>query len=184
MTGASVAQMRARLRDIIEARSVRHGTFTLASGATSTTYYNLKETVLDPEASLLIADLVLDAIKDAPPRYIGGLEMGAVPMAACVGLRGEQTGVGVRPFYVRKAAKEHGTRSRIEIDLEAGATAVILEDVTTTGGSALQAAAAVRAAGCDVDTVITVLDRQEGAAERLEAEGLRLVPLLTAADFA
>ena len=89
----------------------------------------------------------------------------------------------VRPFYIRKQAKDHGTRCRIDVDLVPGARAAVREDVTTTGGSALEAAEAVREAGLQVDTVLTVLDRREGAADRLGAAGLRLVPLLTAADF-
>ena len=179
----SVATMRARLRDIVKAHSLEHGMFTLASGATSNFYFNLKKTTLDPEASLLIADLILEALAENPPAFIGGLEMGAVPIASCVGMRSVQIGTIVRPFYVRKAAKDHGARRRIDIDLTPGARAVILEDTTTTGASALQAAEAVRAAGCVADTVVTLVDRQEGAEQRLNAAGLRLVSLFTTADF-
>jgi orotate phosphoribosyltransferase len=175
--------MRARLRDIVARRSLKTGTFELVSGATSSFYFNLKETTLDPEGALLIADLILAELGEDPPLYIGGLEMGAVPIAACVGMRSAEGDRQVRPFYIRKQAKDHGTRCRIDVDLVPGARAAVLEDVTTTGGSALEAAEAVREAGLQVDTVLTVLDRREGAADRLGAAGLRLVPLLTAADF-
>ena len=175
--------MRARLRDIVAERSLKTGTFELASGGTSSFYFNLKETTLDPEGALLIADLILAELGEDPPAYVGGMEMGAVPIAACVGMRSAQRDRQIRPFYIRKRAKDHGTRRRIDVDLAPGARAVVLEDVTTTGGSALEAAEAVREAGLKVDTVLTVLDRREGAHDRLRAAGLRLVPLLTAAEF-
>ena len=179
----SLEALRGRLREIVELRSLLQGNFTLASGAASSFYFNLKETILDPEASILISDLILNALASDLPDCIGGMEMGAVPIAACVGLRSAQMGMPVRPFYVRKSAKGHGTRRRIDVTLPAGGRAVIVEDVTTTGSSAMEAAAAARDAGCTVDTVVTILDRQEGACELLQSVGLGLVPLLSRADF-
>ena len=183
MTRPSAGGRRARLREVVAARSLRRGRFTLASGAESTVYFNMKETLFDPEASLLVADLLLAELAVRPADYIGGLELGAVPIAACVGLRSAQMGRLVRPFYVRKAAKNHGLGGWIDVALTPGARAAIVEDVTTTGGSVLRAAAAARAAGCRVDTALTIVDREEGASARLSADGIVLTALLTASDF-
>lgn len=182
MTGTEAA--RARLRALVERKSLKKGgPFTLASGATSNYYFNLKETVLDPEGSLLIADLILGSLEGTKVDCIGGLEMGAVPLAACAALRSGQIGRPLMAFYVRKEAKRHGAKKRIDVELPAGGRAVILEDVTTTGGSALQAIEAVRELGLTADVVVTVLDRGEGAVESLKAKGITLIPLLRAADF-
>jgi len=179
---------RERLIAIIKARSFQSGKeVTLASGRTSTYYFNMKPTMLDAEGAHLIAMLILGAIKDIGAELIGGLEMGAVPIASAVAAVSHGTGRPINAFFVRKQAKEHGTKSLIE-GLPGGETlkgkkVVIVEDVTTTGGSAIKAAEAVRAEGAEVVGVVTVVDRQEGAAEAFAAAGLTLTPILTLADF-
>ncbi len=181
---ASPREMRERLRAIVTARSLSVGEeVRLASGAASRFYFNMKETMFDPEGASLIADLVLDALAGDAPDYVGGLEMGAVPIVACVSQRSFQIGRPVPGFFVRKEVKDHGTKRRIEGRLEAGRRAVILEDVTTTGGSALQAVEAARGAGVSVEKIVTIVDRLEGAAARLATHDLTLVALLTARDF-
>jgi orotate phosphoribosyltransferase len=113
--------------------------------------------------------------------------MGAVPIATAVAAVSHAKATPVAAFFVRKQAKEHGTQSLIEglakQDTIAGKRVVIVEDVTTTGGSALKAVAAVQAAGAVVVRVATVVDRQEGAAEAFAASGMPFTALLTAADF-
>lgn len=181
-------EARARLIAVVRAKSFGTGaTITLASGRSSNFYFNMKPTMLDPEGAALIAALMLDALGDSGAEFVGGLELGAVPLVACIAQASHLAGRPIPAFFVRKQAKEHGTRQRIEglapgVSLD-GRAAVVVEDVTTTGGSALQAAEVVRAAGGRVDTVLTIVDRQEGAAEALSRAGLGLRALLTAHDF-
>ena len=161
----------------------------LASGQTSSTYFNMKPTMLDARGALLIALLILDRIenKQLQVSMVGGLEMGAVPLASAVAAVSAAKGEPVSAFFVRKQAKDHGTASLIEglaqdESLE-GRRVVILEDVTTTGGSALKAVEQVRSEGGEVAAVITVLDRQEGAGEAFKKAGLAFEALLTKSDI-
>ncbi len=179
---------RDRLVEIIKTRSFQSGKeVTLASGRTSTYYFNMKPTMLDAEGAHLIATLILDSIDGLDADLIGGLEMGAVPIASAVAAVSQTCGKPIGAFFVRKQAKGHGTRSLVEglANGESlnGKKVVIVEDVTTTGGSAIKAAEAVRAEGADVVRVVTVVDRQEGAADAFTAAGLTLTPILTLADF-
>ncbi|HEX9646291.1 MAG TPA: orotate phosphoribosyltransferase [Alphaproteobacteria bacterium] len=175
---------RARLADIVRARSLITGrAVTLTSGATSGFYFDMKQTTFDAEGATLIGDLILGALAGTEVDYVAGLEMGALPVVMAVVMQSQARGRPVAGFCVRKEAKGHGTKRLIERDFAAGAKVVVVDDVTTTGGSVLKAAAAVRAAGGVVDTVVTVVDRLEGAAANLAAEGLTLIPLLTARDF-
>ena len=173
-----------RLRAIVEARSLFKGEqFQLTSGTLTRFYFDMKGTVFNPEGASLIADLILEALAADEVDSIGGLEMGAVPIAACVSQRSFQLGRPVCAFFVRKHAKQHGTMRHVEGVLEPGMRVVVVEDVTTTGGSALKAVEAVRAFGCPVDRVITLVDRREGAAESFAAHAIELTALLTANDF-
>ncbi len=181
-------KMRARLVDIIRERSFRDGVeITLASGRKSDFYVNMKPTMMHPEGAYLIASLFLDKISGDDVDLIGGLEMGAVPLAAAVAAVGQAQGRPVQGFFVRKKAKDHGTQSLVEGLAEGedlvGRRIVVLEDVTTTGGSALQAAEALKADGANVVCVITVVDRQEGAVETFGAAGMPFRALLTAQDL-
>ena len=179
---------RARLIEIIRKRSYGTGVvIKLASGRTSDFYFNMKPTMLDPEGAYLIGKLVSEAIAPREADMVGGLEMGAVPIAAAVAAVSFSKGHPLPAFFVRKQAKEHGTQSLVEGlpkgDTLKGRSVVILEDVTTTGGSAMKAIEAVRADGAIVERVITVVDRLEGAAETFKAAGIAFDPILTAADF-
>jgi orotate phosphoribosyltransferase len=178
-----VTDQRQKLRNLVDARSLKRGDFTLASGVKSTFYFNIKETLFDAEGANLIADLILDEIADDGAEFVGGLEMGAVPIAACVAMRSAQIGRPLRGFYIRKQAKDHGFRKRIDVDLAPGANVVVVEDVTTSGASVLQAIEVIRAEGCVVTKAVTILDRDGGAAKLLADVGVELVPLLRSADF-
>ncbi len=183
-SAASPEDARARLRDIIDTRSLlRDGPYKLASGAVSDHFLDIKRTMADPEGLNLIADLILDAIEGEKVDCVGGLELGAVPIAAVVSARAWQRGRRLPMFVVRKAIKDHGTQRPVEGELKPGMVALVLEDVTTKGGSAMQAVEAVRAAGVEVAGVFSVVDRQEGAAARFSAEGIQLRSLFTWADF-
>jgi len=181
----SDAEAKARLKDIIATRCMKRGTFKLASGATSTWYFDMKPAVMDPEGSHLMAQLMLDALASEPMDSVGGLAMGAIPIATAISTVSYSHGARRIPaFFVRKEPKTRGTEQLVEGLAKSGTTVVVVEDVTTTGGSAMKAVAALREMGCTVNVIATVLDRQEGAEENLAKEGIRLVPLFRRDDFA
>ncbi len=179
---------RQRLFDIIKARSYFTGEpITLTSGRISDYYFNTKPTMMDSEGSALIASLILDAIKDDDVDLVGGLEMGAVPLAASIASVSHMQGRPVSSFFVRKQAKGHGTNSLVEgltkDDSMAGKKVVIVEDVTTTGGSAIKAAQTLKEEGATICQVITVIDRQEGAASAFANAGLSFTALFGGSEF-
>ncbi|MEW6766429.1 MAG: orotate phosphoribosyltransferase [Pseudomonadota bacterium] len=183
----SVSASRARLAKIIATRSFGRGEITLASGRKSDFYFNLKPTMLDPEGAALLAELSLDALKDDKIDYIGGLEMGAVPIAGSIAQLSWIKGHPIAAFFVRKKPKEHGARLAVE-GLAKGETltgkrVVIVEDVTTTGGSAVKAVEAVKDAGGEVVMVFTMVDREEGATENFKQAGVAFRSLYKAAEF-
>lgn len=182
------ADARQRLMAIIRARSFQSGgQYKLASGRISDMYFNMKPTMLDPEAAYLTASLMIDALADEPTDYVGGLEMGAVPLVTSIAAVSFLRGVPRCALFVRKAAKEHGTQSLIEGlakgETVAGKHVAVIEDVTTTGGSSLKAVAVLREAGATVRTVLTLLDREEGAGPAFAVADVRLLSLLKAGDF-
>jgi orotate phosphoribosyltransferase len=187
---SALESRRQRLIEIVRARSLLRGTqVKLTSGATSTFYFNLKPAVFDPEGAALIAALMLAQVQRDGARLVGGLEMGAVPIVACIVQLSflDRDARNLQGFFVRKAAKEHGTRKLLEGMAEgaalAGERAVIVEDVTTTGTSVLAAVAAAREAGLEVRTVVTIVDRLQGAQANFSRHGLELVALTTARDY-
>jgi len=179
---------RTRLIEIVRQRSFSSGGETkLVSGRSTSFYFDMKPSMLHPEGAHLMATLILEALEGARVDLIGGLEMGAVPLATAVALASHGRGRPIGAFFVRKQAKEHGARKLVEGlapgETLAGKRVAILEDVTTTGGSSMQAIAAVRAEGAIVERVIVVVDRLEGAAETFKAAGIPFTAILTAADF-
>ena len=185
---ANIAADRTRLIEIVTRRSFSVGTETkLVSGRSSTFYFNMKPSMLDPEGGHLIANLILHALRGSDVEYVGGLEMGAVPLAVAVAVASQIKGWPLRAFFVRKQAKEHGARQLIE-GLAPGETlrgkrVVVLEDVTTTGGSAMKAIEALKEEGASIERVITLVDRLEGAADAFKAAGMPFEAILTARDF-
>jgi orotate phosphoribosyltransferase len=183
----SVHDSRARLADIIFKRSFGRGEITLASGRKSDFYFNLKPTMLDPEGAALLAELTLDALSAEKIDYVGGLEMGAVPIAGAIAQLSFLKGTPIAAIFVRKKPKEHGARLSVEGlakgETLAGKRVVVVEDVTTTGGSALKAVEAVRDAGGEVALVFTMVDREEGAAETFKDAKLPFRSLFRASEF-
>jgi len=176
------------LREIIKHRSFSHGgQVTLSSGRSSTFYFNMKPTMVDPQGALLIANLCLQVCDAGEFEFVGGLEMGAVPIVCSIAPISAQRGKPQNVFFVRKEAKGHGTQNRIDsiFDVEAlkGARVLVVEDVTTSGGSALQAVDTIRELGGVVDTVLTLVDRLEGAQDAFAQTGLNLMSIYTADDF-
>lgn len=179
---------RDRLIALIKERSFQSGQdIQLASGRSSSFYFNMKPTMLHPEGAHLIGKLIVDALGDASVDYAGGLEMGAVPIAAAVAAVSHAQDRPINAFFVRKQAKEHGTRSLVEGlangETLKGKNVVVLEDVTTTGGSALKAADNLKSEGANIVRVLTVVDRQEGAGAAFADAGYDFRPLLTIEDF-
>jgi orotate phosphoribosyltransferase len=183
----SKSASRARLFDIIRDRSFGYGEIKLASGRTSHFYFNLKPTMCDPEGAALLAELTYDALKDDSLDYVGGLEMGAVPLAGAIAQLSWLKNHPIAAFFVRKKPKEHGARLAVEglakDETLQGKRIVILEDVTTTGSSAIKALDAVREAGGEVALVFTMIDRDEGAAENFAAAGVPFRALYKASEF-
>lgn len=178
---------RARLADIIFARSFGRAKVVLASGRESDFYFDMKPTMLDPEGASLIAGALFDVLEGSGADYVGGLEMGAVPITGGVCQISFERGRPFRGFFVRKQAKGHGAKKLVE-GLTRGETlanqkVVILEDVTTTGESAWKAIEAIRETGADVIMVITLVDREEGAADFFSGKGMKFQPLFRASEF-
>ncbi len=184
---APAADLRARLFEIIRKRSFGFGDITLASGRKSNFYFNLKPTMLDAEGAALLAELTLDALSGERIDYVGGLEMGAVPLAGAIAQLSFMRGKPIQAFFVRKKPKEHGARLAVEGlapgESLSGKRVVIVEDVTTTGGSAVKAVDAVRAAGAEIVMVFTMVDREEGATDTFREAGLDFRSLYRAAEF-
>jgi orotate phosphoribosyltransferase len=173
---------RARLLALLLRRSLRFGDFTLASGARSRFYIDVRKTSLDPEGTALIGRLLWEAhAEDLRARRIdalGGLTLGADPIVVAGALEALARGVRVDAFLVRKAQKEHGAGNLIEGNLEAGAHALVVEDVCTSGESALLAVRAARAAGATVTRAWCVVDRDAGGREALAREGVALTAVV------
>lgn len=176
---------RTRLKAVLLERSLRRGDFTLASGARSSYYVDARTTTMSGIGQVLIGRVGLAALDEAMwrPRAIGGLTLGADPVAYAIAHEATLDGRELDAFTVRKQAKDHGTGRRIEGGLAAGATVVVTEDVVTTGGSALQAIEALEAAGATVLGVLAVVDREQGGRQRLADAGYGLVALFTASDL-
>src|SRR5919202_983387 len=173
------------LRMLLATRSARRGHFTLASGRVSTLYIDARLTTMSPEGLSLIGPLGLDALREGGWRVdaVGGLTLGADPIACAISYASALAGAPLRAFTVRKEAKTHGTGQLIEGPFQSGDRVAVIEDVITTGGSALRAVQAVRAAGGEVAGVLALVDREEGGREALEAEGLDVRALVSAREI-
>ena len=180
-------EMKAALIDLIRKSSYREGDFTLASGKKSTFYIDLKATTLHPEGAYLIGQLAVEKIRQAGliVQGVGGLTLGADPLATAVSLAGRAAGFQWPAFIVRKEPKDHGTAKYIEgtENLSRGARLVVLEDVVTTGGSSQKAIERLREAGYQPCVVLTVVDREEGGARIFEKMGVQFLALTTLGEL-
>jgi len=157
---------------------VKFGKFTLSSGKESDYYVNMKMAVTDPKILKAIAKIVSNSINPEKIDKIAGPALGAVPIATAISLESE-----IPMLMIRKAKKGYGTSKIIEGTLEKGDLVVVVEDVTTTGNSLLKAVKAIEENGGDVKRAVVIVDRDEGAIENLEKEGILLEPLLSINDF-
>jgi orotate phosphoribosyltransferase len=174
-----------RLRRLLLERSVRHGDFVLASGQRSSYYIDCRLTTMSAEGQGLIGRLGWRAIKERGwrPRAVGGLTMGADPVAYAIAAASWDSDLVIDAFSVRKEAKGHGTGRLIEGCFSAGDEVVVVEDVITTGGSAQRAIEAMTDAGGRVIGVLAVVDRGEGGKGVVEGEGRRVVALVGVGDL-
>ena len=170
------------LQKLLADRSARRGKFTLSSGRESTLYIDARLTTMSPEGLILIGELGLNALESSGwnVQSVGGLTLGADPVAYAIAYTSARVSRFIRAFTVRKEAKVHGTGQLIEGPFARGDRVAIVEDVITTGASALKAASTVQAAGGVIAGVLAVVDRDEGGKEAIEAAGFSVIALTKA----
>ncbi len=176
---------RETLAALLRERSVSFGEFVLSSGQRSSYYIDARKTTMSAEGQLLIGRLGLATIREAgwAPTAVGGLTLGADPVAYAIARASADRPPLVQAFSVRKAAKDHGTRRRIEGNFASGDRVVVIEDVITSGGSAREAVETVRANGGLVLGILAVVDREQGGRAALEALGFNIVALTTTSQL-
>ena len=180
----SIIDTRTRVFQIIQERSFVRGPITLSSGQVSDHYFDMKPTMMHHEGANLLSQLILDRIKSLSVDCIGGLEMGAVPLVGPLVLLSGSQPRPLQGFFVRRVPKAHGTMKQIEgvSDIK-GKKVVVVDDVTTTGKSAMKSIQALKDAGAEIVLVISILDRQEGAQKLYSDAGIPFQSLFTASDF-
>jgi orotate phosphoribosyltransferase len=175
------------LKALVREHALQFGQFTLASGKQASFYLDCRKITLHPQGSNLIAAGMLDGITGNRfphiPDAVGGLAIGADPITASIVVLAGQRGLSLRGFMVRKEAKTHGTGKLVEGPVTPGMKCVIVEDVITSGGSALRAVESAKDFGMEVLGIYGVIDRLEGGREAIEQAGLPLATLLTINDF-
>ena len=181
----AASDTRRNLFALIKARSFSRGNLTLVSGRTTNYYFDMKPTMFHPAGAAWIAELMLDRIENLKVDYVGGLAIGAVPLVNSIAMLSHQRGRPIPGFFVRAQVKDHGTQRRVEGTSEslAGKNVVIVEDVTTTGGSASTAVEAATAEGANVVLVLSIVDRLEGAVENFKNRGITFQAIYTADEF-
>ncbi len=182
---AEVGVDHADLITLLHSKSIRFGDFTLASGAHSPWYIDCRLSTMSAQGQALVGKLALARIRATgwQPDAVGGLTMGADPVAYAIAHASAGTLAPVDAFSVRKQAKEHGTGRRIEGNFQPGSRVVVVEDVITSGQSALTAVDAVRAEGGEVLGVLALVDRESGGRAAIEQRGVPVVTLVTATDL-
>jgi orotate phosphoribosyltransferase len=160
--------------------ALQFGEFTLASGAKSDYYIDIKKASTDPKVLYLISQLMAEKIQASGRKYdrIAGVVLGSVPLAAALSLA-----VGIPYVMVRKEKKDHGTSKLIEGVLNRNDNVIVVEDVITSAGSSISAIATLREAGANVDNIISVIDRESGGREALKNIGVTLTSLVKASDL-
>jgi len=163
-----------------ECGAIKYGDFTLASGKKSKFYVDIKKASMNPELLKLIARRIFELLelRSIKTDYIGGVALGGVPIAVSVSLE-----TGLPLLMIRKEAKDYGTKGQIVGDFVHGRNVLLVEDVTTTGGSVIKAVKTLRHEGLDIQYVITVVDREEGASNALFSVNVELIPLVSMSEL-
>ncbi|MGH7435152.1 MAG: orotate phosphoribosyltransferase [Polyangiaceae bacterium] len=180
------AASRPRLLELLRTHAYERKRVILASGKESDFFIDCKRVILTAEGHALTGEVMLDALSAFGSCVaVAGVALGGCPLASAVALTSFQRATPLDAVYVRKEVKDHGSRQLIEgaARLQQGARVALLEDVVTTGGSTLQAAEKMRAAGLVLAGVVAIVDRLEGGRDAIEAAGLKLVSLFTRDDF-
>jgi orotate phosphoribosyltransferase len=174
--------MKERLIELVIEKAFKYSkepVFKLVSGRMTNYYFNCKAVTLYPEGMCLIGNLIFDLIKDMNIKGIGGLTLGADPIAYAVAYASFLKGTPIEAFVVRKTPKSHGTMQWIEGNIKKGDRVVIIDDVITTGKSTIEAITRSKEEGLEIVKVIALIDRQEGGREAIEALGYMLDSIIT-----
>lgn len=183
LTRSPLPELRDRLLNLFCQVAYREGDFVLSSGQKSSYYINGKQVTLHPEGGVMVGRLLLERLPKTTIA-VAGLTLGADPMVTAVSIVGAYCDRVITPLIVRKEAKGHGTQAYIEgPTLPEGASVVVLEDVVTTGQSAWKAVERLRNAGYTVDTILALVDRQQGGSEFYTEKGLQFAALFAIADI-
>ena len=176
---------KAKLAELVSQLAVVHGKVTLSSGIEADYYVDLRRATLHHEAAVLVGKVMLDLLQenDLAPSAVGGLTMGADPVATAMLHQASSRGMNLDAFVVRKEAKKHGMARQVEGPDISGRKVVILEDTSTTGGSPLTAAKAAEEAGAEVLGIATVVDRDTGARAAIESAGYAYYSALSLSDL-
>jgi orotate phosphoribosyltransferase len=184
-----VIHARAKLLEKLRRDAYREGTFTLASGRTSDFFIDCKRVMLTGEGHALSGAALYEELERAESAglpvvdVVAGVALGGCPLASAVSLTAFERGRTLDALYVRKEAKDHGTKSMVEGVAKESARVVLVEDVMTTGGSSLKAIEQLRSAGFEVALVLALVDRREGAIDALASKGVRAAALFAREDF-
>ena len=176
---------RDELIELLRSEALQIGDFTLASGAKASYYLDCRNITLHPKGSGMIAAGMLEVIQKRGdlPDAVGGMAIGADPITASIVTIAGQQDLPLKGFMVRKEPKGHGMGKQVEGPVQPGDKVIVVEDVITSGGSAIKAVEAARAFGLEVDCVVAIIDRLAGGKEAFAAKGIELITLTTIADF-
>jgi orotate phosphoribosyltransferase len=183
LTTLPLPELRDRLLNLFCEVAYKEGDFTLSSGQKSTYYINGKQVTLHAAGGMMVGRLLLEKVPPETPA-VAGLTLGADPIVTAVSVVGAYCDRPITPLIVRKEAKGHGTQAYIEGPaLPPGTSVIVLEDVVTTGQSAWKAVERLRGTGYKVDTVLALVDRQQGGSEFYQEKGLKFEPLFVISDI-
>ena len=184
-TPTSASPVIQELIGLVATKALRRGTFRQASGREASFYLDAKQVVLDSHGAMLVGRAILELLRGHGPlpAAVGGMSIGADPITSAVVTMAGVEGLSLKGFMVRKEPKDHGTKRYVEGPVEPGQRVVIVEDVTTTGGSSLLAIDRVQEFGLVVERVVTVIDRLAGAQAAFAARGIPLESLVTIRDL-
>jgi orotate phosphoribosyltransferase len=174
---------REALQQLIRAKALKFGDFTLASGKKASYYLDCRQITLNAQGAKLVGEGMLELLAGDLPDLVGGMAIGADPITAAILTLAGIKGLPLRGVMVRKEAKQHGTRKLVEGPFKSGESIVIVEDVVTTGGSSLLAIERCEEVGLKVQRVLAIIDRLEGGCGAFAARGYELTTLFTIEDF-